>query len=30
MSKKEFKKAIGGLYKAGSIQITAKGIQIHP
>jgi predicted RNA-binding protein (virulence factor B family) len=29
MSKKEFKKAIGGLYKAGSIQITPKGIQIH-
>jgi len=30
MSKKEFKKAIGGLYKAGSIQITDKGIQITP
>ncbi|MFZ3048279.1 MAG: S1-like domain-containing RNA-binding protein [Desulfatirhabdiaceae bacterium] len=29
MSKKEFKKAIGGLYKAGRIQITDKGIQIH-
>jgi predicted RNA-binding protein (virulence factor B family) len=29
MSKKEFKKAIGGLYKAGSIHITDKGIQIH-
>ncbi len=28
MSKKEFKKAIGGLYKTGSIQITAEGIQI--
>ncbi|MCX5882750.1 MAG: S1-like domain-containing RNA-binding protein [Deltaproteobacteria bacterium] len=28
MSKKEFKKAIGGLYKAGSIRITDKGIQI--
>ena len=26
---KEFKKAIGGLYKAGSIHITDKGIQIH-
>jgi hypothetical protein len=30
MSKKEFKKAIGGLYKAGSIHITDKGIQIKP
>jgi len=30
MSKKEFKKAAGGLYKAGSIQITEKGIQIKP
>ena len=30
MSKKEFKKAIGGLYKAGSILITDKGIQIKP
>jgi len=29
MSKKEFKKAIGGLYKAGRIQITDKGIQIN-
>ena len=30
MSKKEFKKAIGGLYKAGNIHITNKGIQIYP
>jgi predicted RNA-binding protein (virulence factor B family) len=30
MSKKEFKKAIGGLYKSGRIIITDKGIQIHP
>ena len=29
MSKKEFKKAIDGLYKDGSIHITDKGIQIH-
>jgi predicted RNA-binding protein (virulence factor B family) len=28
MSKKEFKKAIGGLYKAGSIHITDEGIRI--
>lgn len=28
MSKKEFKKAVGGLYKAGSIQLTANGIQL--
>ncbi len=30
MSKKEFKKAIGGLYKAGDIHITEKGIKIYP
>lgn len=30
MSKKEFKKAVGGLYKSGSISITDKGIQINP
>jgi predicted RNA-binding protein (virulence factor B family) len=28
MSKKEFKKAVGGLYKSGSIHITDEGIRI--
>ncbi|MFH0729591.1 MAG: S1-like domain-containing RNA-binding protein [Pseudomonadota bacterium] len=30
MSKKEFKRSIGGLYKAGKIDITDKGIRIKP
>jgi uncharacterized protein len=30
MSKKEFKRAIGGLYKAGRIDITDKGIRMKP
>lgn len=30
MSKKEFKRAIGGLYKAGSIDVTNGGIRIKP
>jgi predicted RNA-binding protein (virulence factor B family) len=29
MSKKEFKRAIGGLYKAGSIEITDNGIRVR-
>jgi len=28
MSKKEFKRAIGGLYKSGRIEILDKGIQL--
>jgi uncharacterized protein len=30
MSKKEFKRAIGGLYKAGKIDITQEGIRMKP